>query len=199
MADVRSSTQQLDTIRSVLDSRGFDSSHVQPYTGLHLNASGKQTLSSLLTRFEVRSVCEATVKSNDDSFFHNQHHRFPFLFEGDIVLTTPSLESLRLTSEPRYPYRAMLSARRSNELDQHTLLYDSLEDRRYQSLAIKRPIVHHVARIFHERCKTTNEWLVSLALFSSRPGGTVTRRIPASIGERSTSSSGSNDGLPTLQ
>ena len=102
------------------------------------------------------SFCVKRAKSNDDYFFDNQNHRFRFLFQGDIVLTTPSLESLRLTSEPRHPYRAMLSARRSNELDQHMLLYDSLEDRRYKSLAIKQPIAHHVARIFQERCKTAN-------------------------------------------
>ena len=100
------------------------------------------------------------AKSNDDSFVDRQTHRFRFLFEGDIILTTPSLESLRLTSEPRYSYRTMLSARHSNELAQHTLLYDVLEDRRYRSLAIKQPISDHVARIFHERCKTANESLV---------------------------------------
>jgi hypothetical protein len=47
-----------------------------------------------------------------------------------------------------------MSARVPKEVDYRILAYDSLENRRYQSLRMKQPVPNNVTRIFQERCKT---------------------------------------------
>jgi hypothetical protein len=46
-----------------------------------------------------------------------------------------------------------MSARLPKEVDYRILSYDSLENRRYESLRMKQPEPHNVTRIFQERCK----------------------------------------------
>jgi hypothetical protein len=46
-----------------------------------------------------------------------------------------------------------MSARSPKEVDYRILAYDSLENRRYQSLRMKQPVPHNVTRIFQERCE----------------------------------------------
>jgi hypothetical protein len=48
-----------------------------------------------------------------------------------------------------------MSARLPKEVDHRILSYDSLENRRYQSLRMKQPVPRYVTRIFQERCKST--------------------------------------------
>jgi hypothetical protein len=40
-------------------------------------------------------------------------------------------------------------------VDRRILSYNSLENRRYQSLRMKQPVPHNVTRILEERCKST--------------------------------------------
>jgi hypothetical protein len=70
-----------------------------------------------------------------------------------LILSTPSLESYRVNNDPRHRYEGGMSTRLPKEVDQRILSYDSLENRRYQSLKMKQPQPHYVTRIFHERCK----------------------------------------------
>ncbi len=49
-----------------------------------------------------------------------------------------------------------MSARLSQAVDHRILSYNSLENRRYQSLRMKQPIPRYVTRIFEERCKSTH-------------------------------------------
>ena len=79
--------------------------------------------------------------------------RLIFSFKGDLILTTPSLESSRVNNDPMYRYEGELSARLPKEIDHRILAYDSLENRRYQLLRMKQPVPRYVTRIFHERCK----------------------------------------------
>ncbi|CAF3499031.1 unnamed protein product [Rotaria sp. Silwood1] len=44
-----------------------------------------------------------------------------------------------------------MSARLPKEVDNRILSYDSLENRRYQSLRMKQPLPHNVTRILQER------------------------------------------------
>ena len=70
-----------------------------------------------------------------------------------MILSTPSLESYRVNNDPRYRYDGSMSARLPREADHRILSYNSLENRRYQSLRMKQPVPHNVTRIFQERCK----------------------------------------------
>lgn len=74
------------------------------------------------------------------------------MFEGDLILSTPSLESYRVNNDPLYRYDGRMSARFPKEIDHRILSYDSLENRRYQSLRMKQPVPNNVTRIFQERC-----------------------------------------------
>lgn len=71
-----------------------------------------------------------------------------------MVLSTPSLDSYRVNKDPLYRYDGCMSARLPKEVDYRILAYDSLENRRYQSLRMKQPVPNNVTRIFQERCKT---------------------------------------------
>ena len=75
-------------------------------------------------------------------------------FQGDLILSTPSLESYRVNNDPMYRYDGDTSSRLPRDLDQRILSYDSLENRRYQLLRMKQPVPRCVTRIFQERCKT---------------------------------------------
>jgi hypothetical protein len=70
-----------------------------------------------------------------------------------LILSTPSLESYRVNKDPLYRYGGSMSARSPKEVDYRILAYDSLENRRYQSLRMKQPVPHNVTRIFQERCE----------------------------------------------
>ncbi|CAF0786051.1 unnamed protein product [Rotaria sordida] len=70
---------------------------------------------------------------------------------GDLILSTPSLESYRVNNDPLYRYGGSMSARLPKEVDYRILSYDSLESRRYQSLRMKQPLPHNVTRILQER------------------------------------------------
>ncbi len=72
-----------------------------------------------------------------------------------MILSTPSLESYRLNNDPRYRYEGSMSARLP-KVDHRILSYNSLENRRYQSLRMKQPVPSYVTRIFDERCKNTS-------------------------------------------
>jgi hypothetical protein len=48
-----------------------------------------------------------------------------------------------------------MSSRLPKEVDRRILCYNSLENRRYQSLRMKQPGPRYVTRIFEERCKST--------------------------------------------
>jgi hypothetical protein len=69
-----------------------------------------------------------------------------------LILSTPSLESYRVNNDPLHRYEGSMSARLPKEVDYRILSYDSLENRRYQSLRMKQPIPNYVTRIFQERC-----------------------------------------------
>ncbi len=71
-----------------------------------------------------------------------------------MILSTPSLESYRVNNDPLYRYEDTMSARLPKEIDHRILSYDKLENRRYQSLRMKQPVLNNVTRIFQERCKT---------------------------------------------
>ena len=86
------------------------------------------------------------------------------MFAGDVILSTPSLESYRVTNDPLYRYEGHMSARRSNDVDHRILSYNSLEHRRYQSLRMKQPGPRYVSRIFEERCKRTYFHCLSILL-----------------------------------
>ncbi len=75
-----------------------------------------------------------------------------------MILSTPSLESYRVNKDPLYRYDGNMSAHLTKEVDFRILSYDSLENRRYQSLRMKQPIPLNVTRIFQERCKTKNSF-----------------------------------------
>ncbi|CAF0921944.1 unnamed protein product [Adineta steineri] len=70
---------------------------------------------------------------------------------GDIILTTPSLESYRINNDPLYKYKGNMSTDLPKEIDYRILSYDSLENQRYQSLKMKQPVPYQVTRIFQER------------------------------------------------
>lgn len=78
---------------------------------------------------------------------------FFFFIKGDLILSTPSLESYRVNNDPLYRYEGSMSARLPAELDRRILSYNTLEHRRYQSLRMKQPGPRYVTRIFDERCK----------------------------------------------
>ncbi len=71
-----------------------------------------------------------------------------------MILSTPSLDSYRVNNDPRYRYDGGMSARLPKEVDYRILSYDSLENRRYETLRMKQPEPNNVTRIFQERCKT---------------------------------------------
>lgn len=75
------------------------------------------------------------------------------LFSGDLVLSTPSLDSYRVNKDPMYPFEGGRPQHPPNELDQRVLNYNTLEMRRYQFLRMKQPASRYVSRIFEERCK----------------------------------------------
>jgi hypothetical protein len=72
-----------------------------------------------------------------------------------LILSTPSLESYRVTNDPLHRFEGSMSARLPKEMDNRILSYNSLEHRRYQSLRMKQPVSRYVTRIFEERCKTS--------------------------------------------
>lgn len=119
---------ELDTIRAVLYSKSIDSSNVKPYTGLHLNTTGNE-----------RRLNRSSIS---------------FLFSlGDLILSTPSLESYRVNNDPIYRYTGNMSLSTSGGVDKRILSYDTLETRRYQTLKVKQPVPHNVTRILQERCE----------------------------------------------
>ncbi len=132
----------LESIRAILHSKYIDSSNVKPYTGLHINTGGKEK-----TRIFVYflSINFAGWKENV---------KLIFLFSGDLILSTPSLDSYRVNKDPLYPYDGNMSARLPKQVDYRILSYDSLETHRYRTLRMKQPIPLNVTRIFQERCKT---------------------------------------------
>ena len=83
----------------------------------------------------------------------NTNAKLIFGFSGDVILSTPSLDSYRVNKDPLYPYDGSMSARLPKEVDYRILSYDSLENRRYRSLRMKQPSPFNVARIFQERCR----------------------------------------------
>ncbi len=72
-----------------------------------------------------------------------------------MILSTPSLDSYRVNNDPLYRYEGNMSARLANAVDHRILSYNSLENRRYQTLRMKQPIPRYVTRIYEERCKIT--------------------------------------------
>ncbi|UJR09996.1 hypothetical protein I4U23_014220 [Adineta vaga] len=70
---------------------------------------------------------------------------------GDLILSTPSLESYRVANDPLYQFEGGQPARPPKEMDQRILSYNTLEMRRYQSLRMKQPTSRYVTRIFEER------------------------------------------------
>ncbi|CAF1263087.1 unnamed protein product [Rotaria magnacalcarata] len=70
---------------------------------------------------------------------------------GDLILSTPSLDSYRVNHDPLYRYEGNMSARLSKEIDHRILSYDSLESQRYQSLRMKQPLPNNVTRVLKER------------------------------------------------
>lgn len=91
---------------------------------------------------------------------------FSDCFEGDLILSTPSLESYRVNKDPLHRYDGSMSARLPKEFDHRILSYDSLENRRYRSLRMKQPIPWNVTRVFQERCKRSIDRKVLMLLFS---------------------------------
>ena len=79
---------------------------------------------------------------------------------GDLILSTPSLDSSRVNNDPMHRYDGDTFARLPRDLDQRILSYDSLENRRYQLLRMKQPVPRCVTRIFQERCKSRSPQLV---------------------------------------
>ena len=122
----------LESVRTILHSKYIDPSNVKPYTGLHINTTGKEkfVISHLESKYQV-----------------------DLPISGDLILSTPSLESYRVNQDPLYPYDGNMSARFPKEIDYRILSYDSLENRRYRSLRMKQPIPSNVTRILQERCK----------------------------------------------
>ena len=115
-----------------------------------------------------------------------------FYFSGDLILSTPSLDSYRVNKDPLYSYNGSMSARLPKEVDYRILSYDSLETRRYRSLRMKQPTPLNVTRIFQERCKNRYTspfqsfeffFLVG-AVASSRPDPTRTIRVQTAPGYR---------------
>lgn len=76
-----------------------------------------------------------------------------FYFKGDVVLSTPSLDSYRVNNDPVYRYEGTICDRPPKDVDHRILSYKALENRRYQSLRVKQPVPHYVTRIYEERCK----------------------------------------------
>ncbi|CAF0911337.1 unnamed protein product [Adineta ricciae] len=76
---------------------------------------------------------------------------FHYNAAGDLVLSTPSLDSYRVNKDPMYPFEGGRPQHPPNELDQRVLNYNTLEMRRYQFLRMKQPASRYVSRIFEER------------------------------------------------
>ncbi|CAF1321923.1 unnamed protein product [Rotaria magnacalcarata] len=70
---------------------------------------------------------------------------------GDLILSTPSLESYRVNKDPIYRYEGIISDRPPKDVDHRIVSYKALENRRYQSLRVKQPVPHYVTRIYEER------------------------------------------------
>lgn len=119
-----------ESVRAILHSKYIDPSNVKPYTGLHINTNG-------------------TIEKREKRFID-------LIVLGDMILSTPSLESYRVNKDPLYRYDGSMSARLPKEMDHRILSYDSLENRRYRSLRMKQPIPWNVTRVFQERCNKSS-------------------------------------------
>ncbi|UJR36089.1 hypothetical protein I4U23_028824 [Adineta vaga] len=99
-------------------------------------------LDSLRTILHSRHIDSSNVKP---------YTGFRLRKNGDLILTTPSLDSCRVNNNPLHRYEARMSADLQKEIDYRILSYDALENRRYQELRMKQPMPYQVTRIFQER------------------------------------------------
>lgn len=104
------------------------------------------------------------------------------LILGDVILSTPSLDSYRVNQDPLYRYDGNLSTRLSTEVDHRLLSYDRLENRRYQTLRMRPPTQSYINRIYDERCMMFLPIRISQSniLFEFLVGPVVTPRVEPS-------------------
>ncbi|CAF2664519.1 unnamed protein product [Rotaria sp. Silwood2] len=100
---------------------------------------------------DLDSIRSVLYSKSIDSSNVKPYTGLHFNTTGDLILSTPSLDSYRVNNDPFYRYEGSISTRVSNEVDHRILSYNSLENRRYQSLRMKQPVPHYVTRIYDER------------------------------------------------
>ncbi|CAF1589375.1 unnamed protein product, partial [Didymodactylos carnosus] len=69
---------------------------------------------------------------------------------GDLILSTPSLDSYRVLKDPLHKYDSNYH-NLPEGIDHRILAYDSLESQRYEALHMKQPVPRYVTRVFQER------------------------------------------------